>query len=307
MRRRPIGLIVLLLLAAGLQAAGFVAVWRVFVLSEYGQMLDTAALAGNVIGQSRVDGLVGSVLDAISAASVLVATGAVGFLALIRRRVAAAIGAVLLIVGANLTTQLAKLLIVRPDLGIDPERAGAGNSLPSGHTTVAAAVAVAAVLVAPTRLRGTAAVLGAAFTALVGVATLSAGWHRPSDAVAATLNVGVWACLAAVFIVVAQRRTGAVEYGPPSRLAMQLLVLAGVVLLVLAGLGLLATDQVVPTPPEELSRRRLLAAYAGGAAGIAGTASLMLAGVLAAARRVVPQSVSAPAVDQADEPAPVAG
>ena len=45
-------------------------------------------------------------------------------------------------------------MIYRPDLGVDPERAAAGNSLPSGHTTIAASVAVALVLVVPSKARG---------------------------------------------------------------------------------------------------------------------------------------------------------
>src|SRR5207245_1071112 len=101
-----------------------------------------------------------------------------------------AVGAVLLIVGANLTTQLLKSVLVRPVLGIDPERAAAGNSLPSGHTTIAASVAVAVLLVVPAAVRGVSAVVGAVLTAAAGVATLSAGWHRSSDAVAALLVVG---------------------------------------------------------------------------------------------------------------------
>src|SRR6185369_17388457 len=96
-------------------------------------------------------------------------------------RVAVALLAMTLIIGANLTTQLLKLAITRPDFGVDPEREAVGNSLPSGHTAVAASVAVALVFVLPSRARGLGGILGAAFAGLAGVATLSAGWHRPSD------------------------------------------------------------------------------------------------------------------------------
>ena len=52
------------------------------------------------------------------------------------------ITATLLIVGSNLTTQLLKHWLTRPNFGIDPERVVAGNSLPSGHATVAASVSI---------------------------------------------------------------------------------------------------------------------------------------------------------------------
>ena len=93
----------------------------------------------------------------------------------------------------------------RPYLGVDPQRIEAGNSLPSGHTTVAASVAVALVFVLPPRARGFAAVVGAGYTALVGVATMSAGWHRPSDSVAALLVVGGWAAAAGLALMIAAR------------------------------------------------------------------------------------------------------
>jgi hypothetical protein len=221
----------------------------------------------------------------------VIATAVIGFIALIRRRVAVAFGAMLLIVGANLTTQLLKQVIDRPRLGVDLQRATAGNSLPSGHTTTAAAVAVALLLVLPAGVRGAGGMLCALLAALVGIATLSAGWHRPSDAVAALLIVGVWACVAGLFIVAAQRRDGVVEYQLPNRFAVGALTVVGLVLLAGAALALALTDQALSTPVEQLGRRRLLAAYGGGALGIAGVAGLVVASVLATAHRVAPQVV----------------
>jgi membrane-associated phospholipid phosphatase len=176
MREWPIGLVLWLLVLACAEAAGFVLVWQFFVQSEHGQLLDAVALAGNSIGQARVEKPVDTVLNAMSALSLAIATVTVGFIAVMRRRIAVAFGAILLIVGANVTTQVLKLAIDRPELGVDVQRAAAGNSLPSGHTTIAASVAVAFMLVQPARLRGVCGVLGALFAAVAGVATLSAGW-----------------------------------------------------------------------------------------------------------------------------------
>lgn len=291
MRRWPVGLVVWLSVLAGAEVVAFLAIWRFFVQSRHGQLLDTVALTGNTIGQARVSDVVDTVLNTMSVVSLAAATAVVAFIALIRRRVAVAVGAIMLIVGANVTTQLLKAVINRPELGVDVERAAAGNSLPSGHTTIAASVAVALMLVLPSGLRQVGAVVGALFASVAGVATLSAGWHRPSDAVAAVLVVGAWACAAELFIVTAQRRHGDVEYGSPSRFTVALLAGVGLLLLAAAWTAALVVDPVLATPAEELSRLRLFAGYAGGAVGIAGSVSVVLAAVLATVHRVVPQVV----------------
>lgn len=301
MRGWPFGLVLWLLVLGAAESYGFKEVWRFFVQTEHGQLLDYVALTGNSIGRARVETIVDRVLNGMSILSLTVATVVVGFIALIRRRVALAVGAVLLIAGANVTTQVVKALMSRPELGVDPERAGVGNSLPSGHTTIAASVAVAFVLVLPAKARATGALIAAAFAAVAGVATLSAGWHRPSDAVAALLVVGGWAAAASLFIVVVQRRHGGVEYGPPSTYATVFLTLISLGLLVGAGIALYLTNQALDVAVDDLSRKRLFAAYAGGALGIAGTAGLVVASVLATAHRVVPQVVP-PFVDDEDVP-----
>lgn len=268
------------------QLAAFEVVRRLFVDTPTGQRLDTIALAGNSIGQGHVAGLVNSVLNTVSVLSVLVAIVVIGFIALMRGRVLLAAVATGLIVGANLTTQLLKVLIERPEFGVDPDRAAAGNSLPSGHTTVTASVMLALVLVLPAALRGPAAVIGAGVAGLTGVATLSAGWHRPSDAVASLLLVGAWAALAGLVLVTA--RPEAPDPVPPRRHRWSLLTLVTVAvgLLAVAGVGLVFTAQVNEIPPEMLSQARLLAAYGGGAAGIAGVAAAVMAGMLVSVHRV---------------------
>jgi membrane-associated phospholipid phosphatase len=291
------------------QAVVFGEVWRFFVLRRHGQVLDTIALGGNRIDSARIDSVVSTILNGLSVVSVLLATGVVAFIAFARRRTALGVISIAFIAGANLTTQLLKVHIVRPYLGVDPARIDAGNSLPSGHTTVAASVAVALVFVLPARVRGFAAVVGAGYAALVGVATMSAGWHRPSDSVAALLVVGGWAAAAGLALMIAARLApvlgvrSAPEVGPAQSHWPTTLLLggAGVVLLGVAMFTLIYTDQVT-VPPDLLSRGRLFVAYAGSAAGIAGAASLMMSLVLATVHRVVPER----AVPAPPEPALVA-
>ncbi len=109
-------------------------------------------------------------------------------LALIRRRLDLALGAVVVIVGANLTTQILKYdLFPHLYLGQPP------NILPSGHTTVALSIALAAVIVAPSVWRWTVAIGVSATATLVGVALVLGRYHRPSDVIAATFVCLVWA------------------------------------------------------------------------------------------------------------------
>lgn len=271
------------------QAAAFLAVWRVAVHTGIGQWVDTVALTGNQIGQDRIDGPVDRLLNAMSVVSLLAATAMIGFIALIRGRIALAVTATLLIAGANVTTQLLKYGLARPDYGIDPERAGVGNSLPSGHTAVAASVALALMLVLPRKVRAAGAFIGATYAAAAGVATLSAGWHRPSDAVAAYLVVGVWAALAGLVLLVTQREQAEVAPGDAHRVASAVLGVAGVLALIVCGLALAWLVGLRDTWPTELSRRPLFVAYAGSAAGIAGTMAVVMALVLTVVHRLVPR------------------
>jgi membrane-associated phospholipid phosphatase len=290
MRARVVGWVVPWLLVAALgQLVALDVMRRVFVGTARGQLLDTAALEGNTIGRNRIEGLVDTVLSAVTLLSLAAATIAIGTIALMRGRAMLAAVATLLIAGANLTTQLLKYLIERPDFGVDLARAAAGNSLPSGHTTMAASVAVAVVLVLPSGVRGLAGLAGAGYAALAGVATMSAGWHRPSDAVAALLIVGVWAAIGGLLLAITdRRRPDRPASAPPHRFAVAALGLAGLVGLAAALVAMVLTDRVLATPVELLSRGRLLTAYAGGAAGIAGAASLVMAIVLATVHLIVP-------------------
>lgn len=295
--RNRIGPAAWLLLLAAVQATAFGLIWRLFVRTEPGQSLDTIALTGNTIGRRHIEGLVSSVLNAMTIAALVFTAVVIGVIALVRGRAALAAVVTLFIVGTNVTVQALKHVIDRPDFGVDPQRAAAGNSLPSGHTAVAAAFAIALVLVLPPRLRGAGAVFGAGYTALAGVATLSQGWHRPSDSVAAILVAGAWAAVAGVLLILLQRPTGsfgspgssAARYGDKHPLASRALLTCAAGLLAIAAVTLALTGDVVSIPPNELSRRYLLTAYAGSAGGIAGTACLVMSQVVAMANRVVPE------------------
>jgi membrane-associated phospholipid phosphatase len=282
-----------LLFMAAVQVVAFVAIYRFFVLTPTGQNLDTYALESNRLVTDHLAGVVNNVLDAISIVAAVLATCIIGFIALIRRRFALAVTSVVLVAGVNLSAELLKHYLNRPNLGIDEARAGAGNSFPSGHTAIAASVVVALVLVLPPAARSVGAIIASLYAALVGVATMSAGWHRPSDAVAAILIVGVWAALAGILLRVLRRRGERVSDDESHKVAVIVLAAIGAVALVAAIVGLRLTYQVIGTDPDTLSTRREFAAYGGSAAGILATASLVLAAILLTVHRVVPSRGSA--------------
>ena len=167
------------------------ATWRTFVATERGQHADQLALEGAARGQGVLWELAEPVLGVVSNSFIGLSLAAAVVLALIRGRWWLAAQVVILVAGSNLTTQVLKHAVLdRPAL-LDVARADI-NTLPSGHTTVAASVAAGLLIAVPRRWRPIVAVAGAAYTGATGVSTLIGQWHRPSDVVAAILVVLAW-------------------------------------------------------------------------------------------------------------------
>lgn len=178
------------LLSAALLAIALAGTYVFFVRGYMGQILDERAKDGAHLGVASRPANV--LLDAVPLVCLAVAVLAV-VIGLVRRRVALTAIALMVVAGANITTQLLKhTVLTRPDTGATDAW---HNSFPSGHTTVVASVAFALFLVTAPRLRPLVAVLGSAATVLVGAMLLGTQWHRPSDVVGAILVVGIWGCL----------------------------------------------------------------------------------------------------------------
>jgi membrane-associated phospholipid phosphatase len=157
-----------------------------------------------------------------------------------RRRLALASGAILL--GANMTTELLKLILAHPRAasllgGIAPVGSA---SWPSGHATAAMALALSLILVVPARFRPLAAGLGALFAVAVSYSFLTLGWHYPSDVFGGFLVAGTWASLAIAALSSRSdepaRQADEVDRGsvrraltPPAAVAIGALGLAGLV------------------------------------------------------------------------------
>ena len=190
------------LLLAVCCAFGTYAVHRLFVETELGQSVDQSLLDKAAALPPLIDHLAQVLLSGFTLPLVVAACLVPPTLALLRRSPWLAAGALVLVAGANITTQVLKSYVFeRPDL----LALGAPNSLPSGHTTVAASVALALAIIAPPALRVPAAVAGTAGSLLVGAATIVAGWHRLSDVVAAVMVSAAWAGVVVAFVVMRPR------------------------------------------------------------------------------------------------------
>ncbi|MBX9246946.1 phosphatase PAP2 family protein [Actinotalea ferrariae] len=271
---------------------GVAVTWQFFVLSTTGRALDVGALEGAAFGRNTLWRAAEQVLDVVSVpllAAVLLATT---LLAVVRRRVVLAVQVAVIMGGANLTTQVLKhWLLDRPDVGIGDQLLA---TLPSGHTTAAASVATAFVLVVPRRIRPAVAVVGTVYTVVTGVSTLVAGWHRPSDVVAAVLVVLAWSGVASVVGALmdpAGRASGDPAGDRPRRTAVAVALLVTGALVSGLGAGL-ALARSAAALPDLAPGRELVTAYAGGSLGIAAVTCACFAALLllrrtteAAARR----------------------
>lgn len=181
-------------LAAGLCLVLVLLTWSAFIGTSRGQQVDDAARIGSAGARDWIGGLTELVLNAVSVPLLVVVLAIAVLISLLQRRWSIAIAAIMMLAGSNLTTQILKDVLLRPDG--DVARV-ALNSFPSGHVTVAASISVTALLVVSVRWRSIVALIGAILTATMGVATMvgtttSGAWHRLSDVLASVLITGAW-------------------------------------------------------------------------------------------------------------------
>lgn len=235
---------------AVLAAAGVAAIYQVFVRSGLGQSVDTSALRGADVDHPRVVDVLSRTLDGTSLASLVLVCLAAAAIGAVRRRFDLAAGAAVLVLGANITTQLLKIRLARPDLDGFP----APNSFPSGHTSAAAAVAFALVLVLPAAIRGLVALTGAAYVTVIAVATVWAEWHRPSDTIASLLIVLAWGGLVVAVLRLLRPRTPA-PAARPNRFVRLVFLAVGAITTAAGLVGLAAVVLSERVTPDLVSGR----------------------------------------------------
>jgi membrane-associated phospholipid phosphatase len=114
-------------------------------------------------------------------------------IALWRGRPLDALAAVIVVAGANLTTQALKVALAHPRFQsvLGPDQLGP-VAFPSGHATAATSIAIAFAFVVPPDWRVAVAAIGAWFVLAVGCSVMVLAWHFPSDVLGGILVASGW-------------------------------------------------------------------------------------------------------------------
>ena len=221
------------------------------------------------------------VLQTISIGSLALGGLGLAFVGVLRNRWRLALAVLASVVGAVVTTELLKKVILpRPDLATD--QLYHVNSLPSGHTTVATALAAGLVLVVAHRYRLAAVIVGALYAGGVGVSNVVLAAHRPSDVVAGYAVAIGWAAGVALLLGLIDRVRPARPAEPTVESVLALVAALGAValaMLIAVGWILRAEQQSLGLVPFG---RGFVLALVGLAAG-----AFTLVGLLALALRPV--------------------
>jgi len=282
-------------------AFALVLVYVVFVRTHAGQHVDEAALDGR-LASLHARRAADDLLTTISAGSIALAIAVVVGQALVRRRAAQALLAVAVVGGAVATTELLKHAVLpRPRL-LSATSPLDYNTFPSGHTTTAFAVGIAAALAAPPRWRRLVAAGAFLYGTAIGIATVAAGWHRPSDVAGALLVAVGWAAALVLAATLLDRdaftgrrgRARAAHGGGTAAFSSwarrgdlegyALVALGALALGVGAAVAIVAGRHVGAV---ELTRPN--AAFLAACAGIAALAATLLAALLVAVRESLPR------------------
>ena len=272
---------------AALATLAVPALYQVAVRTTLGQQIDTIVMRGADVHHAQVTEVLERTLNNTSLASLVLVCLFAAVFGVVRRRLDLALGAALLVIGANLTTQLIKTQVPRPDL----DGSAMPNSFPSGHTTAAASVAFAVILVLPQALRGMVALVGFAYVAVIAVATVWAEWHRPSDTVAALLVTLAWGAFAVLVI----RLLKPMDTRPASRVVKLPLLAVGVVTAAAGSFGLASVVLSERAMPDLVSGRFAFLAGSAAITAVAAGAFLLWARLTAAFPATATATTKAPA------------
>jgi membrane-associated phospholipid phosphatase len=267
-----------LLALALVSMVAFSVVYIVFVHTYHGQRVDDEALAGRAVAERGSDAA-GQLLNTISVGSLVLAVALLVAQALLRNRPDLSVVAAAVIGCSVLSAELLKdVILTRPDLTAGPLPA---PSYPSGHTAVAFSVGVAATLCVPVQFRRRTAFIAVAYASAIGIATVAAGWHRPSDAAGAMLLVTAFAAVIAAVADI-DARSPADAGGPGGFGDAGRYLIAGALALLAGWLAAIAI--VLASRAGALDWTLGSAAFFGACAAILSLASVCMAALLWAVR-----------------------
>jgi len=205
---------------------------------------------------------------------------------LLRRRPWSACAVLAIVLGASVSTELLKHVVTAPRAGslfpggISPV---SPSSWPSGHSTAAMALVLAAVIAVPARLRPAAAALGAVLAVAVGYSVLATGIHYPSDVLGGFLMATMWALATVAALRVAERWRP--SPGRWDREQVSIRAALGAPGAVLLAALVLTVIVLISHPHDVVSYARAHEAFVIGATGIAALGLALSTGVLLSVRR----------------------
>lgn len=276
------------------------------VLTEAGQRLENLALEGATFRDPVV--IEGSLagLSGISVLSFGAAIALVSLIGLARGRPGLALLAATVMSVSILLAELLKAILERPHL-VDGAPWLLVNTFPSGHATIAATIAIGALLVVPERVRWLVLPIVAVYAAVIAQAVQIAGWHRLSGTLGGILVAMVVACVALAFVAARGRVQPTAAGHVPRAVRGGLLAVTGATV-VAAGI-VMALPIVFPVLEAPRGADSAFAHTALELAGVGMTVLLVvvfsalvepfsLGAKAAAASAPVPESVSAPRTAQ---------
>jgi membrane-associated phospholipid phosphatase len=185
-------------LAAAGCALTAAAVWVAVTASSWVQMVDAAADHGFIgLRRPSLAPIATTVARTVDPVPLVIVAIVLMAIAVARGRIRVAAAVPVIIIGADVTTQVLKPLLAHQRFAEWLGKAQIqGASWPSGHSTAAMAIALCAVLVVPARLRPAVAALGAVFAVAIAYSLITMGWHYPVDVLGGFLVAATWALLA---------------------------------------------------------------------------------------------------------------
>jgi membrane-associated phospholipid phosphatase len=186
------------LLAALFCAAGFVVLLGFAYAVPLTAHLDATALTGLAALRgptvTPIAVAAAHLADPLPVVVIVTALVGVGFACGRRRE---AIAAAVMVVAAIVTAETLKVLLAHPrTAGVAGYEQVGTAAFPSGHATASIAVALAAVLAVPRRIRPAVALAGAVYATAVCISILVLVWHFPSDVFSGMLVASFYFCVA---------------------------------------------------------------------------------------------------------------
>jgi hypothetical protein len=195
-------------------AIAFVVLYLLAVCTPYGQSVENRF--GGYASEtwvSRIQYSIGPPPLRFENLTFVAGVALIVLIAVLRRQWRLAVaGAFVPIATAASTYLLNRLVLPRPDISNAPAWL-TEVSFPSGHVAVTVGVAAGAILVSTPRARPYVAAAGLLWLAFVAAAVQNLGWHRPSDAIGATLL----ACIS--YLIATHLLPTATHFTPPLGLA----------------------------------------------------------------------------------------